>query len=76
MNTPKVSQERKAYIIRLSSLVANEKHLEDDLKELEDLAQRRFVERALTRTRAAIDELHHHYSRGYSRDGITVRGRV
>ena len=53
---------RKQYLIRLSCLVANERHLEEDLKIASDSAQRRFVELNLHRTRKAIDELHQTYT--------------
>lgn len=53
---------RKQCLIRLSCLVANERHLEEDLKIASDSAQRRFVELNLQRTRTAIDELHHTYT--------------
>lgn len=66
---------RKQYLIRLSCLVANERHLEEDLKIASDCAQRRFVELNLHRTRKAIDELHHTYTLNNQRV-YPVRGRV
>ena len=66
---------RKQYLIRLSCLVANERHLEEDLKIASDSAQRRFVELNLNRTRKAIDELHHTYTLNNQRM-YPVRGRV
>jgi len=66
---------RKQYLIRLSSLVANERHLEEDLKIASDSAQRRFVELNLHRTRKAIDELHHTYTL-HNQRVYPVRGRV
>ena len=66
---------RKQYLIQLSCLVANERHLEEDLKIASDSAQRRFVELNLHRTRKAIDELHHTYTLNNQRV-YPVRGRV
>ena len=66
---------RKQYLIRLSCLDANERHLEEDLKIVSDSAQRRFVELNLNRTRKAIDELHHTYTLNNQRM-YPVRGRV
>ena len=66
---------RKQYLIRLSCLVANERHLEEDLKIVSDSAQRRFVELNLNRTHKAIDELHHTYTLNNQRM-YPVRGRV
>ena len=66
---------RKQYLIRLSCLVANERHLEEDLKIVSDSAQRRFLELNLHRTRKAIDELHHTYTLNNQRV-YSVRGRV
>jgi len=57
-------------------LIANERHLEEDLKTATDAAQRRFVELNLKRTRNAIDELHQTYTRNNPRVQYTVRGRV
>jgi len=57
---------RKQYLIRLPCLVANERHLEEDLK---------FVELNLHRTRKAIDELHHTYILN-NQQVYPVRGRV
>lgn len=67
---------RRQYLVRLSSLIANERHLEEDLKTATDAAQRRFVELNLKRTRNAIDELHQTYTRNNPRVQYTVRGRV
>lgn len=66
---------RKQYLIRLSCLIANERHLEEDLKLASDSAQRRFVELYLHRTRKAIDELHQTYTLNNQRM-YPVRGRV
>lgn len=49
---------REQYIIRLNSLVANEKHLIEDLESYKDTAMVNYLEVALVKTRRAIDELH------------------
>ncbi len=67
--------DRKQYLIQLSCLVANERHLEEDLKIASDNAQRRFVERNLHRTRKAIDELYHTYTL-HNQRVYSVRGLV
>lgn len=66
---------RKQYLIRLSCLVANERHLEEYLKLASDSAQRRFVELYLHRTRKAIDELHQTHTLN-NQQVYPVRGRV
>ena len=66
---------RKQYLVRLSCLVTNERHLEEDLEIASDNAQRRFVELNLHRTRKAIDELHHTYTLE-NQQVYPVRGRV
>ncbi len=66
---------RKQYLIRLSCLVANERHLEEDLKIASDCAQRRFVELNLHRMRKAIDELYHTYTL-HNQRVYPVRGRA
>ena len=50
--------DREQYIIRLNSLVANEKHLIEDLESYKDTAMVNYLEVALVKTRRSIDELH------------------
>lgn len=52
------TMDREQYIIRLNSLVANEKHLIEDLESYKDTAMVNYLEVALVKTRRSIDELH------------------
>jgi len=69
-------ESRRKYIIRLSALVANERHLEQDLEVAINNGHRIYVERSLERTRSAIEALHTQYIRTVIKSGHTERGHL